>query len=129
MDNSCINDGPVTNVYNFQLNKAAKMVKNNYSKDTLLVDLTPEPQMCDELESINENMRYNGHCNVVVDFSNADIVTASSLSKLMKLQQKLTNSGRRLVLCGLNHNTRGIFSKTSLDRVFEFAANKSAVLI
>ena len=84
--------------------------------------------MCDELESINESMHYNGHYNVVVDFSNADIVTASSLSKLMKLRQKLTNSGRRLVLCGLSHNTRGIFSKTALDRVFEFAANKSAVL-
>lgn len=105
------------------------MVTNNFSQDTLLVDLAPEPHMCDELESVNESMRYNGHFNVVVDFSNADIVTASSLSKLMKLRQKLTNSGRRLVLCGLSHNTRGIFSKTALDRVFEFAANKSAVLI
>lgn len=105
------------------------MVQNNISQDTLLVDLTPEPQMCDELESINETLRYDGHCNVVVDFTNADIVTASSLSKLMKLRQMLTTSGRRLVLCGLSHNTRGIFSKTALDRVFEFAASKSAVLI
>jgi anti-anti-sigma regulatory factor len=100
-----------------------------FSQDTLLVDLAPEPQMCDELESISQTMSGMGDRDVVVDFSNADIVTASSLSKLMKLQQMLTNSGRRLVLCGLNHNTRGIFSKTALDRVFEFAANKSAVLI
>jgi anti-anti-sigma regulatory factor len=100
-----------------------------FSQDTLLVDLAPEPQMCDELESISQTMSGMGDRDVVVDFSNADIVTASSLSKLMKLRQMLTNSGRRLVLCGLNHNTRGIFSKTALDRVFEFAANKSAVLI
>ena len=100
-----------------------------FSQDTLLVDLAPEPQMCDELDSISQTMSDMGDRNVVVDFSNADIVTASSLSKLMKLRQMLTSSGRRLVLCGLNHNTKGIFSKTALDRVFEFAANKSAVLI
>jgi anti-anti-sigma regulatory factor len=102
---------------------------DNFSQDTLLVDLAPEPHMCDELESINETMRYNGHCDVVVDFSNADIVTASSLAKLLKLRQQLVESGRRLVLCGLTGNTRGVFAKTALDRVFEFAANKSAVLI
>ena len=102
---------------------------DNFLQDTLLVDLAPEPQMCDELDSISQTMSAMGDRDVVVDFSNADIVTASSLSKLMKLRQMLTSSGRRLVLCGLNHNTRGIFSKTALDHVFEFAANKSAVPI
>jgi anti-anti-sigma regulatory factor len=101
----------------------------NISQDTLLVDLAPEPQMCDELDSINQTMSAVGYRDLVVDFSNADIVTASSLSKLMKLRQMLTDSGRRLVLCGLSRNTRGIFSKTALDRIFEFAANKSAVLM
>ena len=102
---------------------------DNFPQDTLLVDLAPEPQMCDELDSISQTMSAMSDRDVVVDFSNADIVTASSLSKLMKLRQMLTGSGRRLVLCGLSHNTRGIFSKTALDHVFEFAANKSAVLM
>ncbi len=102
---------------------------DNYQQDALLVDLAPEPQMCDELDSISQTVSTMCERNVVVDFSNTDIVTASSLSKLMKLRQILTDSGRRLVLCGLSSNTRGIFSKTALDRIFEFAANKSAVLM
>jgi anti-anti-sigma regulatory factor len=101
----------------------------NFSQDTLLVDLAPEPHMCDDLDSISHTMSSMGDRDVVVDFSNADIVTASSLSKLMKLRQLLTDSGRRLVLCGLTGNTRGIFSRTALDHVFEFATNKSAILM
>lgn len=111
----------------FQVNKVTKMIEN-ISQDTLLVDLAPEPQMCDELDSISETMSPMADRDVVVDFSNADIVTASSLSKLLKLRQLLTDSGRRLVLCGLAVNTRGVFKKTALDRVFEFAADKSVVL-
>ncbi len=109
------------------VNKATKMVVN-VSQDTLLVDLAPEPQMCEHLDSISETISPMADRDVVVDFSKADIVTASSLSKLLKLRQLLTNSGRRLVLCGLACNTRGVFIKTALDRVFEFAADKSVVL-
>ena len=104
------------------------MVIDSFSQDTVIVDLAPEPEMRNELEAISENMHAMSDRDVVVDFSNADIVTASSLSKLLKLRQLLTDSGRRLVLCGLTGNTRGVFQKTALDRVFEFAADKSAVL-
>jgi len=104
------------------------MISENFSQGTMFVDLAPEPQMCDELETISGSMRAMGDCDIVVDFSNADIVTASSLSKLLKLRQMLIDSGRRLILCGLAGNTRGVFTKTALDRIFEFAADKSAVL-
>lgn len=104
------------------------MVIENLSHGTMLVDLAPEPQMCDELESLSGTMRTMGECNVVVDFSNADIITASSLSKLLKLRKLLIDSGRRLILCGLAGNTRSVFTKTALDRVFEFAADKSVVV-
>jgi anti-anti-sigma regulatory factor len=104
------------------------MLIDRTSQDTVIVDLAPEPEMRDELEAISENVHTIGDRDVVVDFSNADIVTSSSLSKLLKLRQLMINSGRRLTLCGLSGNTKGIFTVTALDQVFEFAANKSAVL-
>ena len=104
------------------------MIIESFSQATMFVNLAPEPRMCDELETISGTLCNMGDCDVVVDFSCADIVTASSLSKLLKLRQVLIDSGRRLILCGLAVNTRGIFKKTALDRVFEFASNKSAVL-
>ena len=104
------------------------MIVENLSQATMFVDLAPEPKMCEELEAVNGTLRDMGGCDVVVDFSNADIVTASSLSMLLKLRQILPNSGPRLNLCNLACNTRGVFMRTALDRIFEFAADKSAVL-
>jgi anti-anti-sigma regulatory factor len=104
------------------------MIIENFSQGTMFVDLAPEPQMCDELETISGAMRARSDCDIVVDFSNTDIVTASSLSKLLKLRQLLINSGRRLILCGLANSTRGVFARTFLDQIFEFAADKSDVL-
>jgi hypothetical protein len=72
----------------------------NFSQATMFVNLAPEPKMCDELETINGTLCDMGDCDVVVDFSSADIVTASSLSKLLKLRQMLVDSGRRLLLIG-----------------------------
>lgn len=104
------------------------MVVNSFSHDTFVVDLPPEPQMRAELEGVSEALATQAGCNVVIDFSNADIVTSSSLSKLLKLRKLLIDSGHRLILCGLGCSTKGIFRVTALDQVFEFADNKASIL-
>ena len=58
----------------------------NWSEDIILVDLPQEPHMGDELKTVTEIVRDRGNCDVVIDFSSIDIVTSSSLSKLLKLQ-------------------------------------------
>jgi len=98
------------------------------TEDTIVVDLPAEQEMRTELESLMETVSLRGHCDVVIDFSRVDIVTSSSFCRLLKLRTLLVNRGRRLVLCGLAVNTKGIFTVTGLDRVFEFADGKSAVL-
>ena len=55
----------------------------NWSEDILLVDLPQEPEMGDELKTVIAEFRDRGDCDVVIDFSNVDIVTSSSLSKLL----------------------------------------------
>ena len=100
----------------------------NLSENIVLVDLPQEPEMADELKSVTEVVRDRDDCNVVIDFSKVDIVTSSSLSKLLKLRKVLADCGHRLVFCSVAAPTRGIFKVTALDRIFELADDKSVAL-
>ncbi|MDT8303870.1 MAG: STAS domain-containing protein [Sedimentisphaerales bacterium] len=100
----------------------------NWSENTIIVDLSREPEMRDELEAVMEMVRDKCNCDVVIDFSDVDIVTSSSLSKLLKLRKMLSDSGHKLVLCNVSAATKGIFMITGLDGNFEFADDKSEVL-
>ena len=100
----------------------------DWSEDTILVDLLQEPEMRDELETITEKVRDRGGCNVVIDFTGVGIVTSSSLSMLLNLRKKLSDSSHKFVLCSVSSSTKGIFMITGLDGNFEFANDKSEAL-
>jgi len=100
----------------------------NWSENTIIVDLTREPEMRDELDAVMEMSRDKSDCDVVMDFTDVDIVTSSSLSKLLKLRKIVSDSGHKLVLCNVSAATKGIFMVTGLDSNFEFADDKSKVL-
>jgi anti-anti-sigma factor len=100
----------------------------NWSEDIILVDLPQEPNMGDELKTVTDMVRDRGDCDVVVDFSEVDIVTSSSLSKLLKLRKLLTDCGHRLIFCNVAPATRGIFTVTGLDGIFELADDKFVAL-
>ncbi len=100
----------------------------NLSENVVLVNLPKEPEMADELKSITEIVRDRDGCNVVIDFSKVDIVTSSSLSKLLKLRKVLADCGHRLVFCSVAAPTRGIFKVTALDKIFDLADDKSIAL-
>jgi anti-anti-sigma factor len=100
----------------------------NWSEDIILVDLPQEPHMGDELKTVTEIVRDRGDCDVVIDFSSVDIVTSSSLSKFLKLQKLLTDCSHRLVFCNVAPATRGIFTVTGLDGIFELVDDKFVAL-
>ena len=100
----------------------------NWSDSIILVTLAEEPQMGEELRTVIEIARDRGDCDVVIDFFDVDIVTSSSIAKILKLRKILKDSGRRLILCGVRNATRGIFMVTGLDGVFEFVEDKFIAL-
>jgi len=100
----------------------------NWSDEIVLVDLPQEPNMGDELKAVTEIVRDRGDCDVVIDFSNVDIVTSSSLSKLLRLRKLLADCGHRLVFCNVAAATKGIFMVTGLEGVFEFVDDKFVAL-
>jgi anti-anti-sigma factor len=98
------------------------------SQGILTVDLLPEPDMANELEKAAKIAREEADCDMIVDFSNVDIITSSNIAKILKLKKLLDGFGHRLVLCGLISATKQIFKLAGLDQVLEFADDKSAAL-
>jgi anti-anti-sigma factor len=100
----------------------------NWSEDVILVDLPQEPETGDELATVTDMVRDRGNCDAVIDFSNVDIITSSSLSKLLKLRKLLVDCGHRLVFCSVAPATKGIFIVTGLDGIFEIVDDKFVAL-
>jgi anti-anti-sigma factor len=100
----------------------------DWSENIILMDLPGEPEMSDELKTITEMVRDRGDCDVVIDFSNVDIITSSSLSKMLKLRKLLTDCGHQLVFCSVAPATKGIFTVTGLDGIFDFTDDKFIAL-
>jgi anti-anti-sigma factor len=100
----------------------------NWSEDVVLVDLPLEPEMGEELKTITQVVRDRGDCEVVIDFSRVDIITSSSLSKLLRLKKLVSDCGHRLVFCNVAPATKGIFTVTGLDGIFEIVDDKFIAL-
>jgi anti-anti-sigma factor len=101
---------------------------DHLSQCILTVELPPEPDVVSELEIVAEVVRGEGDCDVIVNFSGVDIVTSSSISKLLQLNKLLAEFGHRLVLCNVAPATESVFKVAGLDMVFEFATDEIAAL-
>ncbi len=94
------------------------------TEDVIYVVLPPEPRIRDNLKELNEKVSKNCDFNVVIDFSYIEVLTSTSISNLITLQNWLDRSGYKLVLCKVAVVTKCIFDVAGLDKVFKFAADK-----
>jgi anti-anti-sigma factor len=102
------------------------MKTQNSSKNAVLVDLPPEPKMREKIRTVTESFHNSADHDVVMDFSSVGIMATPSISGLMGLRKLLADSGHRLILRNVASATRGIFTVTGLDAIFELV--DSAVL-
>ena len=95
-----------------------------WSDNILLVDLPQEPEIAEELEAVVDIVREENKYDVVIDFTSVDIVTSSSLSRLLKLREPIVYNEKRLILCNIATAIKGVLTITGLDGVFELADDK-----
>ncbi len=97
-------------------------------QDVIVVDLPRELEGHGELQTVVETVRHKGACDVIVDFSRADVVGSLTFSRLLELRWVLRRLGRKLVLCSVAPETKGVFAIVQLDRLFNFVEDKTAAL-
>jgi anti-anti-sigma regulatory factor len=109
--------------------KRAEMSIQNPPEDLIVANLPfKEPQIGNELESLNKIIGDNPECDVIIDFSKVEIITSSSLSNLLILRKLLSEQGHRLIFCNVAVVTKCIFNVAGLDEIFEFANDKPAAV-
>jgi len=97
-----------------------------WSEDIILVDLPQEPEMGEKLIDLADLLKSRDGSNVIIDFSNVDIITNVSINKLLELRELISDNKRKLIICSVLATTMGIFTVTGIASVFEFADDKSA---
>jgi len=100
----------------------------NWSDEVILVNLAKEPDMGEELQTVIGLITEDAGRDVVVDFADVDILTSSSIAKLLKLRKVLKDNGHKLVFCSVQPKTRSVFTVTGLDSVFQFVDDSFVAL-
>ena len=111
-----------------KLIKDVNMSIENWSEEITLVDLVKEPDMCGELQTVIGLVTSESKFDVVVDFCEVDILSSSSIAKLLKLRKALKENGNHLVISSVNPATMRIFDMTGLNSVFDFVEDKFVAL-
>lgn len=94
----------------------------NWSDDIVLVELTDEPNLSEELANVIQGVetprKQTSH--VVLNFGGVSYVNSSNLGQVLKLRRHLVERKRSLSLCSVSDDVLSIFRVTGLDKVFRF---------
>ena len=101
----------------------------NLSEDVILVEVPSDgSRRADDLKNINEMISKKSACDVIIDFSKAEIINSWNISNLLILRSMLQDAGRQLILCNVSTVTKCIFVVAGLSELFVFVDDKSAAL-
>lgn len=79
-----------------------------------------DPKISEDLRKLNEYISLKEDCDVVVDFSQVEIINSSNISNLLILRGFLDKHGRKLFLYNVKTITRSIFVIAGLTETFNF---------
>jgi len=104
------------------------MAIEKIADDIFYVTLPRTPHINCELEPLNEMIISGQLCHVILDFELVQVITSSSISALLTLQNLLRTYGRQLIFCNMGFLTKCEFTTTGLSHYFRFVPNKVAAL-
>lgn len=83
-----------------------------------------------KLEAIKQNEIFGDRdvYDLIIDLSCVEIVTSSTISKLLRLHKLQLKRGHRLILCNVSFLSKCVFTFTGFKAVFDFADNENTSL-
>jgi anti-anti-sigma factor len=66
--------------------------------------------------------------NMLLDFSSVSLVSSLMLGRLIRLKDKIAESGGQLVICCLQDRVYRVFAQTRLTKTFNIATDQTAGL-
>lgn len=102
-----------------------------WSDDIVVCDLADEPQLSEELGDLYQQLQKRQDKempNVVLDLSAISYLNSSNIAQMLRLRKTLVESNRKIKLSGVADAVWSIMLLTGLDKVFEFAPDKSTAI-
>ncbi|MHC4534018.1 MAG: STAS domain-containing protein [Planctomycetota bacterium] len=96
-------------------------------ENVLLVCLQ-EPQLRNELITVNEILSNECTCDVIIDFSSVELLTSEGISSLIILERLLNSLGHKIILCAVSSNNLQVLERTGIQPLFEFASDEFTAL-
>jgi len=87
-----------------------------------------EPQLRNELVTVNEILSNGCTCDAIIDFSSVELLTSEGISSLIILERLLNSFGHKIILCAVSSNNLQILERTGIQPLFEFASDEFAAL-
>jgi anti-anti-sigma regulatory factor len=81
-----------------------------------------ERQLRNELVAINDTLSSGCTCDVIIDFSNVEILTSEGISSLIILERLLNSFGHKIILC------LQVLERTGIQPLFEFVSDEFSAL-
>ena len=69
-----------------------------------------------------------GRRKLLLNFTNVDFMSSAALGKLIRLHQRLTQVGGKLVLSGISKDIMQVFVLTKLDKILEIKPDEPSGL-
>lgn len=97
------------------------MALNEWSDSILIGELTDEPGLSDDLQSvITQSEGKPAGFHVILDFSAVTYLNSSNLASILQIRKMLVASKGTLHLCGVKDGVWSILLMTGLDRLLKF---------
>lgn len=91
-------------------------------------DVSPEPRLRVDLESLRRQVRDKDAVDAIVSLSRVGIIQSPSIGSLVLLHKALHERGQRLILCNMGMATHCILYVAGLHRLFDVADDKVAAM-
>jgi anti-anti-sigma regulatory factor len=104
------------------------MAIKNDSEGIIIVELPAEPNIRSELDNLMEILKAGADNDIIIDFSDVDIMTSMSLSGFLKVREVVLDAGKRLIFTNAAALTKDIFTVTCFDGIFEFVDDQSEAM-
>ena len=88
--------------------------------ENILFVYLDEPQLRNELVAINEILSNECAGDLIIDFSNVELLTSEGISSMIILERLLNGCGQKIILCAVSSNNKQVFERTGIAPLFEF---------
>jgi anti-anti-sigma regulatory factor len=101
-----------------------------WSEDVLLVDLGAEPQLSDDLSTVQQMIDGPGAApkHVVLDLHEVHLLTSTNIAALLRLRKLQKLAKRRLIVARVPNRVWAIFLTAGLDELFETSSDVGTAL-